>query len=163
MFKLLVLPLFFILTACNLQERNTTIDENISLYNAVYEFKNMSIGQNYTRLKEEGIVKQVADTEVVDGCLYAETKDENVFYLVFDNKISTASYQKSKFIGLSVDELKSKIKDLSLIKSAYDDNTYYLQYQFDSYNGVRFYISENKVVEVTYGILDKLQYQEGCA
>jgi hypothetical protein len=56
----------------------------------------MNIGQDYTKLKE-GLAKQVDDTEIIDNCLYAETKDEKIDYLVFDNKISTASYQKSEF------------------------------------------------------------------
>lgn len=63
---------------------------------------------------------------------------------------------------LPVLDLKSKIKDLSLVKSVYDDNTYYLKHQFDNKNGVKFYIVDNEVAEVTYGIFDKLKYQEGC-
>jgi hypothetical protein len=105
----------------------------------------------------------VNDTEIIDNCLYAENTNENITYLVFDNNISTASYQQSEFMGLNVENLKSKIKDLKLVRSAYDDNTYYLQHQFDSNNGVKFYIAEQKVVEVTYGTLDKLKYQEGCS
>lgn len=149
--------------ACNAKEGTKTVDNNYSLNNLLSEFKNMNIGQDYTKLAKEGLVKQVDDTEIVDNCLYAETKDENISYLVFDNKLSTASYQKSEFMGLPVADLKSKVKDLSLVKSAYDDNTYYLQRQLDSNNGVKFYIVENKVTEVTYGTLDKLKYQEGCS
>lgn len=163
MYKLCIFPLCFIMIACNSKEETKTVDNNYSLNNLLSEFKNMNIGQDYTNLEKEGLVKQVDDTEIIDNCLYAETKDENIDYLVFDNKISTASYQKSEFIGIPAADLKSKIKDLSLVKSAYDDNTYYLQHQFDNNNGVKFYIVENKVAEVTYGTLDKLKYQEGCS
>ncbi|WP_419274076.1 hypothetical protein [Acinetobacter beijerinckii] len=149
--------------ACKAKEETKIVDNDYSLNNLLFEFKNMNIGQDYTKLEKEGLAKQVDDTEIIDNCLYAETKDEKIDYLVFDNKISTASYQKSEFMGLSVLDLKSKVKDLSLIKSAYDDNTYYLQHQFDNNNGVKFYIVENKVAEVTYGTLDKLKYQEGCS
>ena len=157
------LPLCFVLAACNIKEEAKIADRNLSLNNLLSEFKNMNIGQDYTKLEKEGLVKQIDDTEIIDNCLYAETKDENIDYLVFDNKISTASYQKSEFMGLSVLDLKSKVKDLSLVKIVYDDNTYYLQHQFDNNNGVKFYIVENKVAEVTYGTLDKLKYQEGCS
>ncbi|ENW06048.1 hypothetical protein [Acinetobacter beijerinckii] len=163
MYKLCIFPLCFIMIACNAKEETKIVDNDYSLNNLLFEFKNMNIGQDYTKLEKEGLAKQVDDTEIIDNCLYAETKDEKIDYLVFDNKISTASYQKSEFMGLSVLDLKSKVKDLSLIKSAYDDNTYYLQHQFDNNNGVKFYIVENKVAEVTYGTLDKLKYQEGCS
>lgn len=161
--KFFYLPLCLILAACDAKEETKIVDNNYSLNNLLSEFKNMNIGQDYTKLEKEGLVKQVDDTEIIDNCLYAETKDENIDYLVFDNKISTASYQKSEFMGLPVADLKSKVKDLSLVKSAYDDNTYYLQHQFDNNNGVKFYIVESKVAEVTYGTLDKLKYQEGCS
>ncbi|MBJ9986257.1 hypothetical protein IAE19_12525 [Acinetobacter sp. S40] len=163
MYKLYIFPLCFIMIACNAKQETKTVDNNYSLNNLLSEFKNMNIGRDYTKLEKEGLVKQVDDTEIIDNCLYAETKDENIDYLVFDNKISTASYQKSEFMGITAADLKSKVKDLSLVKSAYDDNTYYLQHQFDNNNGVKFYIVENKVAEVTYGTLDKLKYQEGCS
>ena len=161
--KKIIFLLCLILAACDAKEETKIVDNNYSLNNLLSEFKNMNIGQDYTKLEKEGLAKQVDDTEIIDNCLYAETKDENIDYLVFDNKISTASYQKSEFMGLPVLDLKSKVKDLSLVKSAYDDNTYYLQHQFDNNNGVKFYIVENKVAEVTYGTLDKLKYQEGCS
>jgi hypothetical protein len=163
MYKLFIFPLCFILIACNIKEEIKIVDSNSPLNALLFEFKNMDIGQDYTKLEIEGLVKQVDDTEIIDNCLYAETKDETISYLVFDNQISTASYKESEFMGLSVADLKLKVKELSLVKSAYDDNTYYLQHQFDNDNGVKFYIVENKVVEVTYGTLDKLKYQEGCS
>ncbi|MHA3893142.1 hypothetical protein [Acinetobacter sp. GXMZU3951] len=163
MYKLCIFPLFFILIACNVKEETKIVDNNFLLNSLLSEFKNMDIGEDYIKLEKEGLVKQVDDTEIIDNCLYAENKDENISYLVFDNKLSTASYQKSAFKGLSVEDLKSKVKDLILVKSAYDENTYYLQHQFDNNNGVKFYIVENRVAEVTYGTLDKLKYQEGCS
>ena len=163
MYKLCFFPLFFILIACGVKEEIKTVKGDNSLNILLSEFDNMSIGQDYTKLEKEGLLKQVDDTEIIDNCLYAETNDENISYLVFDNKLSTATYSKSEFMGISVVDLKSKVKDLGLVKSAYDDNTYYLQHQFDKNNGVKFYIVENKVVEVTYGTLDKLKYQEGCS
>lgn len=163
MYKLCIFPLCFIMIACNAKEETKIVDNNYSLNNLLSEFKNMNIGQDYTKLEKEGLVKQVDGTEIIDNCLYAETNDENISYLVFDNKLSTATYSKSEFMGTSVVDLKSKFKDLGLVKSAYDDNTYYLQHQFDKNNGAKFYIVENKVVEVTYGTLDKLKYQEGCS
>jgi len=163
MYKLYIFPLCFIMIACNAKEKTKIVDNNSSLNSLLSEFKNMNIGQDYNKLEKEGLVKQVDDTEIIDNCLYAETKDEKIDYLVFNNKISTALYQKSEFVGLPVTDLKSRIKDLSLVRNAYDDNTYYLQYKFNNNDGVKFYIVENKVAEVTYGSLDKLKYQEGCS
>lgn len=95
--------------------------------------------------------------------MYAENKMRNIDYLVFDKTISTATYLNSSFLGMSSSDLKSKIKDFKLIKSEYDENTYYLQYDIDESYGVKFYLANEKVIEVTYGLLDKLQYQEGCS
>lgn len=69
-----------ILAACDAKEETKIVDNNYSLNNLLSEFKNMNICQDYTKLEKEGLVKQVDDTEIIDNCLYAETKDENIDY-----------------------------------------------------------------------------------
>lgn len=165
MYKLIYLPFILILTACNANELvESRSDDNTGKNKIILsEFSKMNIGSNFEQFSKKGEIKQIDNTDIIDNCMYAENKMRNIDYLVFDKTISTATYLNSSFLGMSSSDLKSKIKDFKLIKSEYDENTYYLQYDIDESYGVKFYLANEKVIEVTYGLLDKLQYQEGCS
>ncbi|WP_104499352.1 hypothetical protein [Acinetobacter indicus] len=163
MYKLMFFSLILILTACNSNEVVGLSNNNEVKKTIISEFSKMNIGGDFKLFSKSGEIKKIENTDIVDNCLYAESKDGDVDYLVFSNKISTATYLNSVFLGINSSELKSKINDLSLIRSEYDEATYYLQYDLDERYGVKFYLVDDKVIEVTYGLLDKLQYQEGCS
>lgn len=59
MYKLCIFPLCFIMIACNAKEETKIVDNDYSLNNLLFEFKNMNIGQDYTKLEKEGLAKQV--------------------------------------------------------------------------------------------------------
>lgn len=163
MYKLIFSSLILIITACNTNEVVGLSGNNKVKKTIISEFAKMNIGGDFKLLSKSGEIKKIENTDIVDNCLYAESKNGDIDYLVFSNKISTATYFNSVFLGINSSELKSKINDLSLIKSEYDKATYYLQYDLDKKYGVKFYLVDDKIIEVTYGLLDKLQYQEGCS
>ncbi|QIO10148.1 hypothetical protein [Acinetobacter lanii] len=165
MYKLFFLPFFLILTACNANElvESRSDDNNEENKIILSEFSKMNIDSNFDQFSKKGEIKQVDNTEIIDNCMYAENISGNIDYLVFDKRISTATYLKSSFLGMSSSDLKLKIKHLKMINSEYDEDTYYLQHNIDESYGVKFYLVNEKVIEVTYGVLDKLQHQEGCS
>lgn len=165
MLKSIIFPLILILSACNTKDlvELPSSDNDEPNKKILSEFAGMDIGSDFKVLSKNGEISQVENTDVIDNCMYAENKKRNIDYLVFDNNISTATYSDSVFLGMNSLELKSKISNLKLIKNEYDENTYYLQNNLDQYHGVKFYVVDDKVIEVTYGLLDKLQYQEGCS
>lgn len=148
---LLIYIYAFLFVGCGFNTQNT---QN--------EFLKMNIGSNYKQLEKENKIKIDKSTKGVDGCFYAESKDETIDYIIVNDIISSAMYRRSRFVNATSKEVKTKFKNFEHINDEYDENSYYLISKIDEVNGVKFHIVGDKVFEVYYGELGELRFQEGC-